>query len=144
MRKNIPKKDQLLIWNRDGWTCRYCHDAVFFAPVLKVLDEMNPGCGYYHKNGKTGAMVEVFQRKWASVDHVLPVSHGGGNSTENYVTACWGCNLDLNDDMESKPQPKSIHQENKTMGWDGLSGLYIKFGPKDEWHRHITNQDLVC
>ena len=31
------------------------------------------------------------------MDHVLPVSKGGQNSIENYVTACWDCNLTLND-----------------------------------------------
>lgn len=27
------------------------------------------------------------------------------------------------------------------MGWDGFSGLYLKFGPEDTWHKLLVLYD---
>ncbi len=53
IRKNIPKKEQLIIWQRDNWHCRYCGAPVFHTPTLKELDKLNPGHLYYHPNGNS-------------------------------------------------------------------------------------------
>lgn len=134
----ISKQDYLTVFRRDVWSCRYCGDAVFFTPLLKVLNELNPGHGYFHPNGKTGAVLDIFQWKWATVDHIIPVSAGGQNTLDNYVTACWKCNLTLSNRVEgkAKPEVKSINDQN--MGWDGFSGLYLKLGPKDTWYKLLA------
>jgi len=124
MRKTIPLKVQLEVWNRDYWTCRYCGEPVFFAPALKVLNRINPNHGYYHRNGKSGAILPLFQWRWASVDHILPVTKGGENELDNYVTACWECNLKWNDRTEGKPEPNHCNETAKNIGWDGLYGVY--------------------
>ncbi len=138
IRVPVTKADSIAIFARDAWTCRYCNDAVFFSPALKVLDKINPGHGYYHAHGKTGSMLDVFQWKWASVDHVIPVSHGGQNILNNYVTACWKCNLTLNDKYADKNKTVLLNDINKNMGWDGFSGLYLQLGPKDSWHKILA------
>ena len=136
-RKNIPKKVQLNIWRRDCWGCRYCGEPVFFSPSLKIFHELSPNCGYYHPNGKNGEMLPLFQWKWASIDHILPFSKGGIDSEDNYVTACWKCNLSLNDSSseQGKPKPKEVSKHLKKIGWDGFSSLYPKLSKrKDSWH----------
>jgi len=124
-RINIPKRLQVEVFTRDNWHCRYCGDAVFFSPSLKILDDLSSGHGYYHRNGKAGEMLSLFQWKWASVDHVLPVNKGGENNYENLVTACWECNLKLRDNTVDKPNPKPVI-DNPT-GWDGFYSLFLKF-----------------
>lgn len=88
-------------------------------------------------------MLDVFQWKWASVDHVIPISHGGQNTLDNYVTACWRCNLTLNVKYTDKDKANLLNKVNKNMNWDGFSGLYLKLGPKDSWHKllYADNED---
>ncbi len=139
MRQSISKQHSITVFKRDAWTCRYCNSAVFFTPTLKLLDSLNPGHGYYHPNGKTGAVLDIFQWKWATIDHVIPVSRGGQNNLTNYVTACWKCNLTLNDKLEDKDKTQLLNSINKSMGWDGFSGLYLKLGRKDAWYKLLSN-----
>ena len=65
-RTSIPKADQLHVWNRDNWTCKYCEDPVFFAPTLKLLEEKSPGHGYYQGHGKDGEIIDA-----GNFDHLL-------------------------------------------------------------------------
>jgi hypothetical protein len=114
----------------------------FLCATLKLLDELSPGHGYYHSNGKSDSMLSLFQWKWASVDHVIPFSKNGRDVEENYVTACWRCNLDLNDKSEEggKPFPNEVDNDNAKLKWDGLSSVYVKLNKKkDEWVRLLKN-----
>jgi 5-methylcytosine-specific restriction endonuclease McrA len=139
-RKSIPKETQLLIWKRDNWTCRYCGEPVFFAPALKLLDKLNPNHGYYHKNGKSGSILPLFQWGWASVDHITPHSKGGEHAKENFVTACWECNLMWREKTEGKPAPTKNNEIAKKLEWDGFSGLYLQLSKrKDEWTKLLKN-----
>lgn len=143
VRNPVTKKLQLKIWVRDNWTCRYCGDSVFFSPTLKLLSELSPNHGYYHPNGKADKMLSLFQWRWASVDHVNPASKGGVNSEENYVTACWKCNLTLNDLSleQGKPKPVKSNENAIRVNWDGFSSLYPKLcKKKDEWCRLLETQ----
>jgi len=121
-RKNISPKIQLEVWNRDNWHCRYCGKPIFYAPALKLLDKLNPKHEYFHPNGKAGEILPLFQWSWASIDHVKPFSKGGEDSTDNYVSACWKCNLKYGEKPvgEGKPTPKEIVESD----WDGFYGLY--------------------
>ena len=138
-RISISKADQLHVFNRDNWTCKYCGDPVFFAPTLKLLENKSPGHGYYQGHGKDGEMLELFRTKWASVDHINPVTKGGKNSFDNYATACMDCNLILNNKVENKPKPDKINQDNIGTNWDGLFSLYDELSSEnDEWVRLIS------
>jgi len=77
--------------------------------------------------------------KFASVDHIIPVSNGGLNEIGNYVTACWECNLSLgNTEFDDKPPHDKTNVNNEECGWDGMSSLYLKLaGGNDEWVRLI-------
>jgi hypothetical protein len=78
-------------------------------------------------------MLTLFQQRWASVDHVKPVSKGGPNVAENYVTACWACNLKYGD-SPAKPVPKAISTTSTQFQWDGFSSVYPKLAKKpDTW-----------
>lgn len=133
MRKTIPAQVQLQVWKRDNWICKYCGDPVFFAPTLKLLNELSPGHGYYHPSGKEGSILPLFQWKWASVDHIKPVSKGGDNAIDNYVTACWECNLKYTDSLD-KPASNVNNKKAIAVNWDGLSSLYPKLCKnKDKW-----------
>ena len=140
MRKNFTKAEQLCVWQRDAWHCRYCLSPVFFSPALKLLEGLSPGHGYYHRNGKTGEMLPLFQWGWASVDHIVPVTANGTNEPVNLVTACWRCNLRKNDSLPSNSDPVlAIPEDLRTLRWDGLASVYERLvEPKDSWCRLIA------
>jgi hypothetical protein len=139
VRRSIPKRTQLRIWYRDGWTCRYCGEPVFFAPTLKILDRRSPGHGYYHPHGKGREILPLFQWRWASVDHIVPHSRGGSDDEDNFVTACWQCNLRLRDSpIESKPIPSSPPGDTSQYAWDGFASIYVQLtAGDDDWSRLI-------
>ncbi|HHE40755.1 MAG TPA: hypothetical protein ENL10_04560 [Candidatus Cloacimonetes bacterium] len=134
-RKSIPRKIQLAVWFRDNWTCKYCGTPVIFSPTLKLLNELSPNHGYYHQHGKATEMLHWFQWKWASVDHIEPFSSGGSDLIENFTTACWECNLNMNDTPVSKKlKPIRTNENSEMVNWDGLSSLYVKLSKKnDSW-----------
>lgn len=55
------------IYARDGWTCHLC-------------------------GGETSRVFSPDDRKSPTLDHLVPVSLGGGNESSNLKTACWSCN----------------------------------------------------
>ena len=64
-------------------------------------------------------------RKTATLDHVLPVSHGGKTTFENCVTACAPCNANKGNDKKIVPHKKPIKptyfqlvEKRKKQAWD--------------------------
>lgn len=137
-REVISKQLQFQVFCRDSWHCRYCLDPVFFNPTLKLLNKLSPGHGYYHPNGKEGELLPLFQWKFASADHVVPVANGAKNSIDNLVTSCWRCNLRKSNgdpkDFDVNDIPDSI----SSINWDGLSTIYSKLaGASQDWVKII-------
>ncbi len=138
MREPISKTLQLAVWYKDGWHCKYCGEAIFFSPTLKLLDLMSPGHGYYDRHGKRGSMVSLLENLCACCDHMMPVAAGGGSSVENLVAACFSCNrkksagemdLFVNAHLAHKSRPKS---------WDGFASIYpLLPGADPKWSRLI-------
>jgi 5-methylcytosine-specific restriction endonuclease McrA len=52
---------------------------------------------------------DAVNRKTATLDHVLPVSHGGKTTYENCVTACGPCNSSKGNNKKIKPK-KAPHR----------------------------------
>ncbi len=139
-REPISKEFQYQVFCRDKWHCRYCNDAVFFSPILKVLESISPGHGYYHPNGKSDEMLTLFANKFASIDHIIPVTRGGENSIENYVTSCWKCNLMYGNKTHKKGKPLPNPINSSGTKWDGLSSLYPKLLDQDDkWSNIISD-----
>ena len=68
---------------------------------------------------------EDVSRKTATLDHVLPVSHGGKTTFENTVCACANCNANKGNDKKIVPKVKPIKptyfqlaDKRKKMKWD--------------------------
>ena len=139
MRTNIPQRQQLWTWKKDCWHCCYCHRPLFFGPSLLLLENMNPGRGYYHPNGATGKMLQLFQQCWASVDHIVPVTHGGTNDQENLVSCCMICNIRRGNFVDDR-YVTSKHPSSCDLRWDGFALLYpLLLGGEDKWTRIIRD-----
>lgn len=64
-------------------------------------------------------------KKTATLDHVLPVSHGGKTTFENTVTACGPCNANKGNDKKIVPKNKpfkptyfQLVEKRKKLAWD--------------------------
>ena len=57
------------IFERDGWRCQLCGVKV----VRCVRGKIN--------------------QRGATLDHIVPLSQGGGHTEDNVQCACWGCNV---------------------------------------------------
>jgi 5-methylcytosine-specific restriction endonuclease McrA len=75
-------------------------------------------------------------RKTATVDHVLPVSHGGKTTFENTVTACAPCNANKGNNKKIVPSRKPVKpsyfqlvDRRKKLKWDV---------PHPSWEDYLT------
>ena len=68
----ITRERRLSIYERDGYVCHLC--GVDCPREFSVDDRTSP-----------------------TLDHLVPVSQGGGNESSNLKTACWSCNSSRRD-----------------------------------------------
>lgn len=68
---------------------------------------------------------DAVTRNTATLDHVLPVSHGGKTTFENTVTACGPCNANKGNDKKIVPKHKpfkptyfQLVEKRKKMKWE--------------------------
>jgi hypothetical protein len=78
-----------MVFNRDGWRCRYCGLRVVDRWALKLLSQALPDTfPWGNRNGNSHPATVVLA---ATPDHVNPRSQGGGHDLENLVTSCGTC-----------------------------------------------------
>lgn len=84
---NVRRKRELLI-HRDGAYCHYCGVRLITPEKWNVVQSMSsPPDGYRR------AMRAVRRgARPATIDHKIPVYHGGTKDLENLVLACPECN----------------------------------------------------
>ncbi len=70
---------KLKIWKRDGLKCRYCGIQLLMPPSGSPIHDL----------------------RYATVDHVVPISRGGRTIKQNLITACLPCN-------QSKAQQEAL------------------------------------
>jgi len=80
----IPGQNRYLairffILRRDGFTCRYCGASPIDDPTVRL-----------------------------QIDHIEPKSKGGLNVHENYITACFNCNVGKKDIILSKHETAKL------------------------------------
>lgn len=114
--------EQLSIFERDGWRCRFCGTKVICKAARAVLVRLFPfesrwTSAEYLRHSALYAMA-------SSLDHVIPHGRGGKNEVENFVTACYCCQfgrgewlLDEVEVQDPRARPPVVDS------WDGLSRI---------------------
>ncbi|MDA1313550.1 MAG: HNH endonuclease [Acidobacteria bacterium] len=119
----VPKLSQVIVFERDGFRCRYCGRCVVMPPVLRLLSICFVEVFPYHLHGKMDVSHLAFWRDIASCDHLIPVARGGISEVENLVTACYMCNSIkqnwLVDELRWAVRPAPVGSS-----WDGLCSQY--------------------
>jgi HNH endonuclease len=133
----ITEQQALLTWSRDRWTCRYCSELVFFTPAFRALATRFGNHGYWHRNWKADESPLLIKRG-ASVDHVVAVTRGAAHQADNFVTACWECNLRKSNDVGWTPVTARADGP-----WDGMLAVFVGItqgttdGAERTWRRAI-------
>ena len=122
--KRMPaKKIMRLIFERDGWRCRYCGCAVIAKEARNVFRERFPGearKGNTNEDNHFGLATLS-----ATLDHVLPFKRGGDNDHSNLVTACGPCQFGRGQFLLEEVQLQDPRLRPPAQGnWDGLMRLY--------------------
>jgi hypothetical protein len=74
------------IFLRDYFTDRYSGARLIFPGTLRLLSLIMPAQFPFHPNWKMSETHEAYWELSPTVDHVIPVSRGGSDSEENWVT----------------------------------------------------------
>jgi len=86
-----PTRFEAELFERDGFTCRYCGTEVFPLKMLKRFEEM-VGSENFRATGTNATRHGVRLAFRAALDHVEPWSRGGRTDSSNLVTCCGPCN----------------------------------------------------
>jgi hypothetical protein len=91
--------------------------------VLRALSSHYPEEFPYHPNWKTGFTHPAYVSLTSTIDHIVPVAHGGPPlGLENLATACWPCNA-MKGEFTVERIGFTLHPPS-TVAWDGLVGIY--------------------
>lgn len=74
------------VFLRDGFIDRYSGIRLIYPPVLRLLSAMLPEQFPFHPNWKVAVTHPAYWEVSATVDHLVPVSRGGLDAEENWVT----------------------------------------------------------
>lgn len=122
-RYSIPESMKLFM--RDGFIDRYTGNRLVNPGVLRLLHVVLKDDFPAHQNWKVSETHPAFWELFPTVDHVKPVSRGGGDD-ENWVTASMLSNRAKDqwavEDLHWKRHPAGDLKE-----WDGLSRWLVDY-----------------
>ncbi len=121
------KTQQMRIFERDQWHCRFCSNPVIHKDVVKRLSKLDIGARWGSKNIEKHRGISPFV---AVADHLVVHSLGGTNDDSNLVTACGPCNYSrgsLTLEQVGILNPLKRDPVVSIVGWDGLVGLRFPF-----------------
>jgi 5-methylcytosine-specific restriction endonuclease McrA len=112
----VLDKGDVLSWHED-WVVRSARWETKVPAVLMLKEYMKPKASvrfsksnvFLRDNYHCQYCGIVVTKKTATLDHVLPTSHGGKTTFENCVTACGKCNSNKGNDKRIRPK-KSPHK----------------------------------
>ena len=115
-------REQLNIFLRDGWRCRFCGTKVICKSARNVITrtfalETNWKSTEFQRHSALYAMA-------SSLDHVEPHGRGGKNQFENFVTSCYCCQFGRGEwTIEEAELADPRCRPPLVDDWDGLTRL---------------------
>ena len=123
-RDTIPQWQQVELFLRDNFTCRYCGKHTIFIGTLRAVNALLPNDFPYHPHWKWNDTHPAFWELTASCDHLKPVARGGTNNIDNLVTACYKCNS-IKTNWTLEELRWELHEPTND-SWDGLVGIFLQ------------------
>jgi len=127
------------VFVRDGFIDRYSGSRLVFPPVLRVVSIALPSEFPYHSNWKSDRTHPAYWQLVPTVDHLIPVSHGGQDSESNWVTTSMARNA-AKGNWSLEELGWSLHGPGDMSLWDGLIQWFIDYTAA---HRHVLSNQSV-
>ena len=110
---------------KDGFIDRYFGTKLIHPGMLRLLSEKLPNEFPYQPHWKTDECHMAYWDYQPTMDHVVPITRGGKNEPENWVTTSMKGNLAKSnytlEQLNWRLYPKGDIRE-----WDGLSKLFME------------------
>jgi hypothetical protein len=129
-RANIPLRDAMRVFVRDGFVDRYSGRKLVFPGILRLLSMSIPEEWPFHKNWK---MSETHMSYWEltpTIDHVIPLARGGNDIDTNRVTTSMLMNSAKAHWMLHE-LGWSLHEPGDFRRWDGLTSRFVELVERD-------------
>lgn len=127
------------VFVRDGFIDRYSGARLVFPQVFRVLSEVMPEAFPFHPNWKTDVTHPAYWEVGATVDHLVPVTRGGADIPENWVTTSMARNsAKMNWMLEELGW--SLHPKGDMKEWDGLLYWFLEYS---EAHPEVLTNSSV-
>lgn len=115
-------KEELLVFRRDGWRCRFCGTRVIYRKARKIFLSTFPV--ETHWVSSEFKRHSTLHAQAASLDHILPHSRGGGSEELNLVTACGPCQFGRGKwTLEEVGFNNPLDRPPRIDNWNGLEEL---------------------
>lgn len=142
--RKFSKAQALRVFVRDGFVDRYSGDLLLFPPVLRVLTALLPDDFPFHRNWKKKETHQAYWELFPTLDHVVPIAHGGRDDEDNLVsTSMLRNSAKANSTIEELGW--SLHAPGDMKRWDGMLGWCTEFIENNQklleykyierWHR---------
>ena len=126
----------------DSWIVRSARWETAVPAVMMLHDRQKPkstvrfskGNLFLRDNWQCQYCGCAVDRRTATVDHVLPVSHGGKTTFTNCVTACGPCNASKGNNKKIVPRTKptkpdywALASARRRQGWAGVPEQWLDY-----------------
>jgi len=118
--------EALKIFRRDGFVDRYSGTRLIFPGVLRVLSNNLPRHFPYHPNWKMSETHVAYWELYPTVDHVAPVTRGGLDAPENWVTTSMLRNS-AKGNWTLEELGWTLHSVEDRNQWDGLESWFMSY-----------------
>lgn len=125
-KRSVSIEDEVRMFRRDKFVCRYCGRRTIFVPTLRALSLLYPGALPYQGHWEREACHRVYWIFSTVCGYVAPISRGGTPDMDNLVTTCGTCTF-----RKKNWRPEEIGWEVQpvpptTLYWDGLSTQFVR------------------
>lgn len=114
------------VWLRDGFIDRYSGARLVFPPALRLLSEIMPEEFPFHPNWKTDSTHSSYWELAASIDHLVPVTRGGSDAGDNWVTTTMARNS-AKGNWSLEELGWSLRPPGDFSEWDGLFSWFLAY-----------------
>lgn len=125
-KRQFSEADATRVFIRDGFIDRYSGRRLVFPGTLRLLSVLMPKELPFHRNWATDQTHVMYWELFPTIDHVVPISRGGKEQSENWVTTSM-----LKNSAKSNWTLEELGWQLKPPGnldnWDGLMGFYIDY-----------------
>lgn len=136
----------LQVFVRDGFIDRYSGKRLLFPGILRLLSRLLPQEFPFQANWKMAETHPAYWELFPTIDHVLPITRGGGDGETNWVTTSMLRNA-AKANWTLEELGWSLWPPGSLADWDGLTRIFLTFIDSDRsvlddrylqrWHKAV-------